>query len=80
MKDKNGVLRSLLLVTQFGVSMIVPVLLCTWLGAWLGRKLGLPILAVPLFLAGALAGARNVYVLAKKVYEDKEGDHAKKDQ
>ena len=80
MKNKNSVLQSLALVTQFGISMLVPILLCTWFGAWLGKKLDLPILAVPLFLAGALAGARNVYIIAKKVYEDKEGDHAKKDQ
>lgn len=76
---KNKVFQSLTLVTQFGISMLVPVLSCTLVGAYLGNKLSIPVLAVPLFLLGAAAGFRNIYILAKNVFDDKEHDHVKKD-
>lgn len=80
MKNKNSVFRSLVLVTQFGISMLVPILLCTLLGVWLGEKLNAPVITVPLFIIGALAGFRNVYIMAKKTYEDKDDGNAKKNQ
>lgn len=79
MKHKKSVLQSLVLVTQFGISMLVPILLCTLLGVWIGEKCNIPIISVPLFAIGALAGFRNVYIMAKKTYEDKDEGNAKKD-
>ena len=78
MKKKNHVLQSLVMVTQFGINMLVPILLCTLLGVYIGKKFSIPIITVPLFIIGALAGFRNVFRLAKKIYEDK-GD-AEKDK
>ena len=71
MKKKNHVLQSLVMVTQFGINMLVPILLCTLLGVYIGEKFSIPIITVPLFAVGALAGFRNVFRLAKKLYEDK---------
>lgn len=51
--------------------MLVPILLCTLLGVYIGKKFDVPIITIPLFLVGALAGFRNVYRLAKRLYEDK---------
>ena len=79
MKHKSSVFQSLVLVTQFGISMLVPILLCTMIGAYLGKRFSIPIIAVPLFLIGALAGFRNVWIMAKKLYEDKGGCNAMKD-
>lgn len=79
MKHRSSVFQSLILVTQFGISMLVPILLCTLIGAYLGKKFSIPIIAVPLFLIGALAGFRNVWVMAKKLCEDKDGGNAEKD-
>ena len=79
-KNKRSVFRSLVLVTQFGISMLVPILLCTMLGAYIGEKFSIPIITVPLFIIGALAGFRNVYIMAKKTYEDKDDGNAKKNQ
>lgn len=78
MKDKKGVFRSLVLVTQFGINMLVPILLCTLLGVYIGKRFSVPVITVPLFLIGALAGFRNVYILAKKTYESKDGEDAEK--
>lgn len=78
MKKNKSVFQSLVLVTQFGINMLVPILLCTMIGAYLGEKFSIPIITVPLFIIGALAGFRNVYVMAKKMYEDKDEGNAKK--
>lgn len=80
MKQKSSVFRSLVLVTQFGISMLVPILLCTMIGVYLGRRFSMPILTVPLFLVGALAGFRSVWIMAKRTFEDKDKDNVKKNQ
>lgn len=81
MKYRKNVYQSLTMIMQFGISMIVPILLCTAAGAYIGDKLGMPIIAVPLFLIGALAGFRNIYVMAKRIFEqesDRDTKHVKK--
>ena len=78
MRNKKSVYRTLALVTQFGITMLVPILLCTLVGVYLGEKFSIPFLAVPLFVVGALAGFRNVYVLAKKTYEKEDENRVKK--
>jgi hypothetical protein len=65
-KDTNSVWEALIMVFQFGISMIVPIFMCTLFGVWLGGKLGIDWLAVPLFFVGAIAGGQNVYHMAKK--------------
>lgn len=80
MKHKKSVFRSLVLVTQFGINMLVPILLCTMAGAYIGKKFSMPAITVPLFIIGALAGFRNVWIMAKKTYEDKDGSDVKKNQ
>lgn len=77
---KNNVLQSLVLVTQFGITMLVPILLCTLIGAYIGEKFSVPIITVPLFLVGAAAGFRNVYIMAKKTYENRNEGNAKKNK
>lgn len=72
---------SLTLILQFGLNMIVPIFLCTMAGVWLGRRYDIPIITVPLFLAGALAGFTNIFKLAKKVYGqggESDKNHAEK--
>ena len=73
----KDVQKTLVLVTQFGISMIVPIVLCMFLGMFVADKLSAPIITVPFFVLGALAGFRNVYILAKSVYKD---DKKKKEQ
>ena len=77
---KNNVFQLLTLITQFGINMLVPILLCTLVGAYIGNKLSIPILAVPFFLIGAIAGFRSIYILAKNVFDDKGHNNVKKDQ
>ena len=69
MKNQRKVFQSLTLILQFGLN--------TLLGAWLGKKYGMPIITVPLFIMGALAGFNNIFKMAKKIYG--QGNEGKRD-
>lgn len=66
--DKS-VYRSLALVMQFGINMVVPIAMMTALGIWLDGKFGTSYIVIILFFVGAAAGGQNVYRMAKKIYE-----------
>lgn len=80
MKNNKEVFQSFAMVMQFGINMLVPILACTLFGAWLGEKTGVIWLAIPFFIIGALAGMRNVFLFARRIYQpkkhpDKQGNH-----
>lgn len=69
MKYKRTVYHSLALITQFGINMLVPIFLCTFVGIFLDRLCHTTFIVIILFFLGAAAGFRNVYIFAKKIYE-----------
>lgn len=69
MKYNRNVYQALMMITQFGVNMLVPILLCSFAGMFIDRKLGTSVWTVVLFFVGALAGFTNVFRFAKKIYE-----------
>lgn len=71
MKYHKNVYRALAMITQFGVNMLVPIFVCSFVGMFLDQKLGTSFLMVLFFFIGALAGGRNVYVFARKIFSDK---------
>ncbi len=74
-KYKRSVYQSLAVITQFGINMLVPIFLCSFAGLFLDRKLGTAFWFVLLFFVGALSGFRNIYILARKIYEgDEKGE------
>ena len=76
---KKSVYQSLAMVLQFGINMLVTVCGMTALGIFLDRKFGTSWIMILLFFVGAVAGAQNVYRMAKQVYEkdDREGKEDK---
>ena len=81
MKNNRKVFQALTLILQFSLNMIVPILMCTMLGVWIGRRYDMPIVTVPLFIVGALAGFTNIFKMAKKIYRqdgDSKKNHAEK--
>lgn len=72
-KYSKSVYRSLILITQFGLSMLVPIFMCTFLGIFIDQKAGTSFWVIILFFAGALAGANNIYKFAKSIYDHKPG-------
>ena len=72
-KHDKSVLQSLTLISQFGINMLVPIGLMLWLGLWLDEKLETSWLVIPCFFVGAIAGAQNIYKMAKSlISRDKE--------
>ena len=67
MKYQKEVFRSLSLVFQFGINMIVPILLCTFAGIFLDRLFSTSFIVIILFFLGALAGFRNIFVFARSL-------------
>lgn len=83
-KDKKpygkSVYRSLTMIMQFGINMLVPICLMSALGVFLDRKLGTSYIMVILFFVGAVAGAQNIYRMAKNIFDEPdEGTTDRKD-
>ena len=72
MKYHKSVYQSLAMITQFGITMLVPIFLCSFLGWYLDQWLQTSWLFVALFFIGALAGCRNIFILSKKIFETKD--------
>ena len=64
MKDKKKVFQTFSLVSQLGLSMIAPILLCTIAGVYLEERFSIPF-TIPFIILGVLTGARNAYVLIR---------------
>ena len=67
MKGSKGVSKSLTMISQVGISMLVPIFLCSIFGIWLGKKTGISWMMIPFFFIGALAGSTNIYKMARKL-------------
>lgn len=70
MKDNKRVFKSFAMISQVGISMIVPIFLCSMLGLFLEEH-GIPAF-IPMFILGALAGMRNVYVMLSAIYKEED--------
>lgn len=68
----RSVFRSLVLISQFGINMVVPIGMMTALGVWLDGRLHTGWITIVLFFAGALAGGQNVYRMAKRFFSEHE--------
>ena len=75
MKYKSEVYRSLTLILQFGINMLVPIFLCSYIGWWVDKKLQTSFVFILMFFLGALAGGRNVYRMAKQIFGRKAETH-----
>lgn len=71
MKYKKSVYNTLALISQLGISIVVPIFLCTFAGVFLEEKFSIPV-TVPMIILGVLAGARNAYYLVRHANEDPE--------
>lgn len=86
-KRKKAVYQALTTISQFGINMLVPIFLCFFLGLFLDRKMGTSCFMILFFFLGALAGFRNVFLLARRIYSgteermtDHEGDRKRQEK
>ena len=70
-KNSNEIVQALAMVTQLGISMLAPVVLCAVIGSWLDERFGWSVTAVFLIL-GIMAGARNTWILVNNVIKPDE--------
>lgn len=68
MKDKRELFKALSLISQLGISMMVPIFLCVLLGRFIDSKFSTAFV-VPLLFLGILAGFRNCYIIIKPFLE-----------
>lgn len=68
-KNNRNVYQALMMISQFGINMLVPIFLCSFCGMYLDRKLNTSFFFVFLFFVGALAGFTNVFRFARKIYK-----------
>ena len=70
-KQNRDVAKALMLVTQLGVNMLVPIFLCLFVGQWLDKKLGTQFLTIIFIFVGILTAYRNFYVVLKPMLKGK---------
>ena len=67
---KNSLAKAFSLLSQVGIHMLVPIILCLFIGKWLDKKFGTNILFLIIFIVlGVLSSFRNLYVLVIKQYK-----------
>ena len=66
----ESVSKMLVLIAQLGILMIVPIVGCTLVGAWLGEILHILWMGVPGFVIGAVAGAQACFRMIRRMTAD----------
>lgn len=69
-KEKRRAVKALTMVTQFGINMLVPIAICSFVGWQIDKWLGTSFVVVILFFIGALAGFTNILRMARDIYKD----------
>lgn len=67
-KKDTRVRQALVMVTQVGISMLTPILMCAAAGYYLDRWLGTGYWFIILVILGILAAFRSIYLLMLKFY------------
>lgn len=72
--NRNGdIVKGLAMLTQLGLTVLIPTALFLVLGLWLDRRFGWSVM-VPLLLLGVFGGAKGAYNLAKGMIRGQEDD------
>ena len=67
-KEKHKVMYAITLVTQIGISMMVPIAICVAIGVIIYNKTSSDI-AVPIaILLGVITAFRNVFIMTRNIY------------
>lgn len=64
-KERRKVNSALVLVLQVSVSMIVPILVCSWIGWKLSQRFDATWIVIVAFVIGCVSGFNGVYKLVK---------------
>lgn len=78
-RDTVRVFQALSMLLQFSLHMLVPILLCAFLGMWIDKMAGTGFWVIILFFVGALAGFTNVFRFAMRINGSAEGNAEEED-
>lgn len=67
-KKKRNIVFYISLISQIGISMMVPIFLCGYIGLLLSKKLDMDFLVLISIFFGFAVSFRNVYVLTRGIY------------
>lgn len=75
MKNNNDVWKSFALITQLGITVLAPLILCVAIGYFIENKFSVNLM-LPLLIIGILAGFRNAWTLCMQMIkkDDKDED------
>lgn len=76
-KHNRNIVRALSMVTQLGITMLVPIVLCFFVGRWLDEKLNTNFLMIIMTILGILAGYRNLFAITRPLLK---GEREKEDE
>lgn len=68
MKADKKVWKAVVMITQIGITMLVPIFLCLFVGMKLDKWLDTNFITVIGIFLGILAAFRNVYIMTKQFY------------
>ena len=69
MKKQKTIVKTFSMVSQLGISVLTPVIICTWIGLKLEEKFSFPF-TILFIILGVLAGGRNAYVLVRQLIKE----------
>ncbi len=70
MKKNKNPYRNLVLISQIGIQIMVPIFMCLLIGILLDEKF----FTLPLLTLGILAGGRNAYLLAMSTIKEEKNE------
>ncbi len=77
MKKSNDVVKGIIMITQIGLTMLVPIFLCVFIGYQMDHHFHTGFWLIIFLVLGVMAAFRNVYVLTKQFYaKDKSREDA----
>lgn len=63
--NNRDVMKALTMISQIGISMLVPIVLCFFFGRWLDDKFGTGFWMIVMTILGVLTAYRNLFALTK---------------
>lgn len=75
-EKERKILRCFAMISQIGISMMVPMFLCAGIGWWLNKQFHTQLWFVVLLFVGMGAALRNLYMITRSFYsEDMKKEH-----
>lgn len=75
-KKERKILRSFMMISQIGISMMVPIFMCAGIGWWIDGQFHTQVWFLIMLFVGIGAAFRNVYMITRSFYsEDMKKEH-----